>query len=531
MPWMHKRLTLNILWAYFLASFMILAPIAVAESPGWTPDILNADSPHYLPNYSYAGYYWGEKKPPQLTATMDISDFGAIPDDGKDDTLAIQKAMGKVNNTPGPVVLHFPKGRFILQDIIFISRSNLVIQGEGSGPQGTTIYVARPLGEMNYPLSFSLRKLYYIAFGKWSNGKLFSLFSWAGGVFWSKQPDDFHQQQLDVEVSQGERGKHEIQVKNTTAIKVGDVLEIQWFNHEGQHGSLLKHIFGDYDIPIGERLYKYWYFPLITQPVTVARLENQKIIIKEPLLHDLRGQWFPTLVKVNYLENIGIEKLKIEFPTTSYGGHHLEAGFNAFYLTDLAHSWVRNVVVHNADAAVLTDNCKNITLDGIVVTGRVGHYSVHTGNCYGMLTQNFDFQSAALHNPSFNTRSRLSVYSGGSIKRAKLDQHNGLNHQNLFDNIHIETAEDVFRHGGARYWQPTAGLYNTFWNIRIDNSRPDGFIGSLKDAPESRLIGIVGENADIKFHYEPNAYIEGINKKGISVPSLYQHQLHQRLLQ
>ena len=39
-----------------------------------------------LPDFSYAGYHAGEKELPDEAITVSVRDFGAIPDDGVDDT-------------------------------------------------------------------------------------------------------------------------------------------------------------------------------------------------------------------------------------------------------------------------------------------------------------------------------------------------------------------------------------------------------------------------------------------------------------
>ena len=496
----------------------------VAET--WTPAIL--DSEEFLPDYSYAGYAWGKKAPPSFESTIAVTEFGAIADDGVDDTTSIQAALKSAKDLSGSVVLHFPAGKFLVRDILYIERSDLVLQGEGSGPGGTVISVTRPLKGMKVPWSVKWLKAYYVLFGKREQGKLYSLFSWTGGVFWTRSPKKTHAEDLYVKIIGGKRGHREIQITHSAGLKPGDVVSIQWFNKEGKDESLLKHIYGDYELDMGKRLYGRFWNPIVTQPVTIERLEENVIVTKEPLLHDLRKEWSPKIVRANYLSQVGVENIRIEFVQTEYAGHHLEDGYNGIYFKDVMHSWIRNVSIHNADSAILADHCKNITLDNVTVTGRPAHYSVAISNCYGALVTNFALQAPAIHNPSFNTKSRLSVYSGGVINKAKLDQHRGINHQNLFDDIDIEYAEDLFAHGGARYWGPTAGRYNTFWNVRIQQAPRDGFLGQCSDAPEARLIGIRGETTAVHFDYGPAPYIEGLNKKGISVPSLYRYQLNKR---
>jgi hypothetical protein len=284
----------------------------------------------------------------------------------------------------------------------------------------------------------------------------------------------------------------------------------------------------DHTVKCGERLYEDPDASIIHQEVTVEDIKDNKIIIKEKLLHDIRPMWKCEAVLVDFTSQLGFEDFNIEFPLTEYRGHHLEAGYNAFYLTGLLHSWIKNVKVINSDNAILSDDCKNVTVENFEVSGRITHYNVHLGDCRYMLVKNFKFNAECYHTPSFNTGSRLNVFTDGYVHEAKLDQHCGLNHQNLFDNLKLDITNlsNLFEHGGAGYWKPTAAAFNTFWNIEIDYK--ENGIPEINDAPSARFIGIYGPQ-EITIKYGPDAYMEGMNKPGISVPSLYEYQLVKRL--
>jgi hypothetical protein len=127
---------------YFVFLLLIAAMPALVAAENWTPAIL--ESEEYLPDYSYAGYFWGEKPLPVLDATINVTEFGAIPNDGKDDTDLIRTALKATKEIPGPVVLRFPVGKFLVRDILYIERSNLVLQGAGSGSNGTIFSVSSP---------------------------------------------------------------------------------------------------------------------------------------------------------------------------------------------------------------------------------------------------------------------------------------------------------------------------------------------------------------------------------------------------
>ena len=152
--------------------------------------------------------------------------------------------------------------------------------------------------------------------------------------------------------------------------------------------------------------------------------------------------------------------------------------------------------------------------------------------------KDFSIEANSVHNPSFNTYSRLSVYTRGSIAQPKLDQHRGINHQNLFDNLDAIYGEPwtdgLFRHGGSLgRWGPVAGAFNTFWNIRVQFDRKAGRnsvrIGSIDEAPHSRIVGLHSAgDVDLNVDYGPSSYIEGLNQPNIAVPSLYEYQLQRR---
>jgi hypothetical protein len=509
------------------------------SSPGesWYPEILKQETggeirlqqqverAPYLPDFSFAGYRWGEEDLPEPQGeVIDVTDFGAVPDDGNDDTRAIRDAMRAAHRDENPVIVQFPPGRFIAREILFVERSDFVLQGSGRGERGTELHFPRPLMEMETP-------------GAYEDpiGRDFSPFSWRGGVIWVRNVDAPKQKEIARLVA-GRRGQHTIKTEHPTGLQPGDVVQIQWYNREGKDSSLLYHIYCATDVSFGKNLYKRPDRPVVTQEVTVQQVRGATISIKEPLLHDLRREWAPTLNTVHFLENVGIEQLRITFPDdVEYAGHHQEEGYNGIYLNDILHSWVRDVAIENADSGILSNSSKNFTLKRIAAgVGRWGHYSVHLANAYGALVTDFELYPT-LHNPSFNTFSRGSVYSDGFILNPVLDQHMGVNHQNLFDNLRTRynrPDDRLFVFGGSKTrWGPVAGAFNTFWNIQVDirkTSAPVSMRG-VKEAPRARLVGVRGVSVPIDFEYGPHAHIEGTNKPGLAIPSLYTYQLEKRL--
>ena len=531
----------------FTAVGLVVCAIVIAWGVGdargeWFPRILMEDcsNEHFLPDWSYAGYRWGEKAIPQLKPNLDVTDFGAVADDGKDDTAAILKAVTAAHEKAGPIVLRFPKGRFILREIIWIERSDFVLQGAGSGAEGTVIEMPDPLGKMNLEREAALFQNQK-EFNDNTGRDKFSPFSWIGGIIWVRHPDAPHvgwfkrePEHILANVLTGTRGQHTITVDSADGLDVGQACRLMLYNTEDD--SLLRHIHEADDIEFGSWIKNV----AMHTELTITAIAGQRVTFKEPLLHDVRPEWQGAIYPVDVLNEVGIEHLRIEFPNrTEYGGHHREAGYNAITLGSLRHGWVRDVAIDNADTAIRVGLCSNVTLADCHFTDKIGsHYAVQYAMSCRCLMRDFSADTKSIHTISFNTGARGSVFTHGRCVKPRFDQHCGANHQNLFDDIDAVKAEpgfSMFLHGGGSEFVPLCGAFNTFWNLRVNFAEPgDGktplvVMGSSLPAPNARLIGLTG-NAPIDLErYGPKAYIEGLNRSGIAVLSLYDYQLHRRL--
>ena len=315
--------------ALFLHLFILVSvsPVVAqdASKGRWYPEILDTpreivltqqaqSEPPFLPDYSYAGYRWGEQPLPLPAGrVLDATDFGVIPNDGADDTDALQRMITEAHQVNGPVIVRFPQGRLILREILFIERSNIVVQGQGSGEAGTTLYVPRPLREMEVPPRYEQLL---------QDGT--SQFSWQGGVIWTRMKDAPAEQILARAVA-GRRGYHAIRVDRVpSGVDVGDVVRIRWYNREGNKSSLLRHIYCTDNLRLGTFLYEHPERSVATQEVTITERRDRTLFTKEPLLHDLRSKWGADISTVHFLEEVGLEGFRIAFPSTEYAGHHDE---------------------------------------------------------------------------------------------------------------------------------------------------------------------------------------------------------------
>ncbi|XUU61914.1 hypothetical protein ACRAQ6_06520 [Erythrobacter sp. HA6-11] len=527
------------------------------------PDILGNPATvadHPLPDFSYAGYEFGNAPLPQVENVIDVADFGAVPDDGKDDSAALIAALKAAHDADGPVRVQLGTGRYILTEILWIEKSGIVLAGMGMGEQGTVLFMPRPLDQIDDGGALKEIREYLVENDKYERQPdanlevLFSEYSWSAGFIWTRFPGGRHATYLErydrepvvvTAITAGEEFTRQLTVANAGALKVGDVLQIHWHNRDGPDGALITSMYGETDLKIGSRHWEKPDRPLVRQATRIEAINGNTVTIADPLLHSINGDLPAYFAKWDHLSDVGIQDLALTFPENPYFGHHNESGFNGIYFTGVHNGWISNVRIADSDSGILTDDLANVTIRNVVTEGEhTAHYSVHIGNVHNVLVEDLTVYNPTVHALSFNTQSTKSVYKNATVwTTPTLDQHAGANHQNLYDNVTVyvtpdQTAPDgtpmydLYKAGGAGYWQPGHGRFNTTWNLNIQVTggvAPDAPITILagSEGPDARIVGMHG-NRDIRLTHVPEPYVEGHNAPVTLVPSLYDYQVQQR---
>lgn len=210
-----------------------------------------------MPNFSYAGYKNGEHalRIP-VKHRLNVVDFGAVANDGKDDTLAFRKTLAKADSLQGPVHISVPAGRFIISDILYIQRSNIVLQGAGTA--GTTLYMPRPLSFVPNPEALAELRTYLVTLNKRQREPHnlidlpYSQYSWSGGYIWVGVAGDRIKPYLDeldtpinpiAKPTAGKQGESVMVVDNPSALSAGQVITINWYNKAGENSALLASLY------------------------------------------------------------------------------------------------------------------------------------------------------------------------------------------------------------------------------------------------------------------------------------------------
>ena len=514
----------------------------------------------FIPDFSYAGYKNGLQELSLAKGVIiDVARFGAIPDDNQDDSAAIQRAFDAANKIKKPVIIRFESGTYRITSVLKINRSNFVLQGQGAGTLGTELHFPRPLRHVDRSTSLDELRTYIRRLDKRQKepalnvNEYFSEYSWSGGFIWIQAPNtrpapylEEFDPPIDVlsEISSGVRGENQFTVADISAITPGQIIQLQWLNRAGQGSGILKAIYGEQHALAGSHHWTFEDRPLVRQTVRVTSIEGDKVTIADALLHDISDTVPAQVASWTGLVNIGIEDMHLSFPDSPSFGHHLEEGYNGIYFTSAFDSWARNLKVTNADSALLSYNSANLTFEIIVTDGnRTAHYAVHMGNVHNVIAKDLRVLNRVRHSLTFNTQSTKCVYQNAEVFVAPvLDQHAGANHQNLFDavTVHAPVREKegkkaiaIYDGSGAGYWQPGHGGYNTTWNLKIlvsGGAHPGEVVAleGVDEGPMAIIVGIHG-NREFEIDYRPAPLVSILNTKVKEIPSLYDHQLGERL--
>ena len=129
-----------------LAAFTLGGTVAIAQeshfSELWGRSGEQWTSRSCLPDFSFAGYRAGEQSIPSVKQSLNVRDFGARGDGKTDDTRAFKEAI--VRYRGGAIFI--PPGRYVISDILSITKSGVVLRGAGQG--ATTLYFARSLEDI-----------------------------------------------------------------------------------------------------------------------------------------------------------------------------------------------------------------------------------------------------------------------------------------------------------------------------------------------------------------------------------------------
>lgn len=541
----------------FLSGLMLIwaMNLLAQTTPKILIDFQNNPKQSILPDFSYAGYAYGEKAIPEVKAkTFLVTDFGATPNDGKDDSKAIQKAVDAAGKNGGIVL--FPAGRFHVNmnpdslDIIRINHSNVVMRGAGSGKDGTIIFSGSSTHqpEENSP---------------WLSPFVFHTGLNLHGTngFYSVREEPV----FATIISAAEKGNDHLKLEHTKGLKPGDIIIVALQNTTDV-GDLINELMAplEFDhfqktyIEAGLRRDASFQYPMEIKAV----VNDNEVQLRQPLRRDIQLKFKPFVARMEMLRNIGVENFRFESAWngeyTHHGNREMDYGWGAVCLHRVAHGWIRNLTIDNYTQTTHLVNSRNVSITNITITGGEGHYGPKMYSSCDNLVKDIRVEAKRTHGPGLEGCSFGNVYSGIELSHPSPMDFHGISGEgfcppmyNLYENI--SNVKQVLG-GGAPQNLPHAGEYNTFWNLKFEGWDDNGFneifyswiwrnperfqnkmhIDCHKQYLRSIVVGAYNPKKTLTIEHKTGdranqwIYVEGLNKN-MKLPSLYQTQLKMRL--
>jgi hypothetical protein len=479
----------------------------------WGQDGEERETAGRLPDFSFAGYACGEAEIPTLQATANVRQFGAKGDGTHDDTEAFKEAIEKTDK--GAILI--PPGKYVLTDFITINKPNLVLRG--AGPDKTVLYFPKPLTDVKPN------------WGATTTGQRTSNYSWSGGYL--VLDGRIERKKLADITAVEKRGDTILRLSSTEDVKKGQWVEIEVKDDKDK--TLTSWLYSDDPGNMSKIRASS-----TRQVARVLGVKGDRIKIDRPLRVETRPEWTPRLNSFDpAVVNSGIEDLTCEFPPVQWNGEFRELGYNAIDLRGVAHCWVRNIHLLNAEGGIFS-RAVHCTISDIRLSsekppftgnkyrsaaGCNGHHGI---SIYGSdhLVTGFDFQVNYVHDLSVEgSNCGGNVFANGRGNDLCFDHHKRGPHANLFTQIDCGAGNRIWRcGGGANLGRHCAG-WTVFWNLTADKplSPPPAGWGPA-------TLSVVGMDSQEKSQTDPGKmWFEPIDPDDLRPPNLHSAQLAERL--
>ncbi len=567
----------------------------ILSNKKWTPKVWSqflkyGPTNDNLPDFSRAGYQMGSEQIPRFeTQSLPLFDvtsskFGATPDDGVDDTDAIQSAIDAAAEAGGGVVF-LPKGRYEVHQtpnhgFLQIRSSHIILRGE-------------PNHELNHSDKQSGKELGTILhFG--SPGKADRIYRlgtvpaeqegrhWtAVAVMGSESTNELTRYTQTVM-----RGNREVRVMDTSNLISGQTVIIEFDDPliDPENPSYDKvDIAAQLTNPLQLVSKHTDTFGKVSKKISwIVKIDNvldkNRILLAEPARFNQYLRYSPRILSFNGIEGVGIENLTIQSSWKGGYRHHKpfvgENGeiirtakeqdylWGGIWFSSVRDSWVRNVAFKDMTQGVIFSRCGYATAKELRFYGLDGHAGVTIAQSHGILVDGADFFARSVHPVSLKNFASGNVitdcethYDGRDANNATdavIDFHGLFPYENLFENM----RGFYICPGGDTSVMPHAGVRNVFWNIQAPESMScysceleDEFMRtyeygntSSKTAatmyeyqPQGFFVGLTRKGSKQvtmggTAHDKKNRWmtVEGLNRKNIAIPSLYKAQFDKR---
>jgi hypothetical protein len=543
----------------------------------WTDYVSQGPTARNLPDFSYAGYEMGDLPIPQIDGPLfDVTDphFGAVADDGHDDTAAIQSAIGAAGAAGGGVVL-VPKGRYEIHStpdgrFLRIAQDRIVLRGQGSGDNGTILHLGAPAPAKG------IRRLGTVP------GQEEARHGAIVAVMGAET-----RRALAICTSDTLRGSRTIRVSDSSLLSAGQTVSIEFTDPliDMAHPAPEKaDLAAQLTAPFRFVAAQSDSFGEISKRHTwIVRIEKiidrHTVRLAKPARFDQWARYRPQIYSFEGVSQVGVERLR--FQSSWPGGYRHHKPFqgadgkivrsakeqdylwNGIWISAAVDGWVRDVSFKDLTQGIIVSRSSQVTLQELQFHGLDAHAGVTIAHSNDLLVRAVDFYARMVHPVTVKMMAAGNVftacrthYDGRDAQNATdavIDFHGVFPYENLFENL------DGFYvcPGGDLSVMPHAGVRNVFWNIRAPRCMTCYTDAADREFARSYdLLGTSSGTAETMFEHFPQAFyigiqrkdglsitmggsdadrsspwmtVEGLNRAAIAIPSLYEVQKRHRI--
>ncbi|MNK66208.1 Pectate lyase superfamily protein [compost metagenome] len=409
-----------------------------------------------LPDFSYVGYHNGEKKIPKISdyKYFNVTDFGAKPNDGKSDKVAIQLAIDAANKN-GSGIVFFPKGRFLvneesdLTNSIISKKGHIIFRGSGSGTGGTELYMKNALPPAD-PAKM------------WTVPPLFNFSS--GGS----------DKKIGEVVEKAVIGDLTIKLSSTEGLEAGDWIILKLLNNDK---DLLASELKNYK---AEPQWTYLVNKGIDVKVfyQIKKISQGSVTLNAPIAYTIEPKYKWDVYKFANSEEVGIEDIAFVGNWTEKFVHHAswkhDSGFTMLNMTRATNSWIKNCRFTDCSVAATIAQSANISVLNCKITGNAGHQAINSNGSTNVLIANCVDEASQWHSfgsshGSMNTVIWKCAYPATTC----FESHSSQPRNTLLDNVQGGLMNG--RAGGATENMPNHMQGLVLWNYKQTNEPAKDF--------------------------------------------------------
>ncbi len=457
--------------------------------PDGTPDIID---------YSYAGYQNGREEIPEASGRIvDVTDFGAVPNDNRSDTQAIRDALEEASS--GNAIVFFPRGKYDVlmpgdnMDKFVVEGDNIIVKGsgaKGSDSNGTTI---KQHGKVSGP-----------------DGAHFSV------LFKTEWHHNGHDQGPITRILGSQpRGSTFIDVESTVDIDGTGFIEIKAYNLYGDdwdtHSSVsLNNMPSEWTVIREEGV-------TVKELNEIDYIDGNRIHLKSPILSNVNSAYVVSWAELSV--GIGCEDLHFDSGLDQDYMHNWDiatAGRGAFAIQQTAHSWIRRCRLSNVVLGAIVGESYCGTIHSIIVDGNFGHYPVIMGgSTYSFIGLVEDRSNKGMHHGiSVSEKSVGAVcWVIGGYNMKGPDTHGNMPRHNLFDNYY---GNNHHSNGGQERNLP----HHLDGQVRWNNSGYSSYDFNGKSITKLILIGYKTHPGKSYKNVYAESFGQHVNPKSLFVAQL-----------